>query len=784
MDDLLQEFIAETRETLEALSGEIVMWEANPSDRGRLDSIFRFVHTVKGSCGFLDLPRLSRLSHAAEDALAAVRAGERNPDAKLVNAVLAVVDRIGDIIEAIDVGSGLDDSGEDLLVAALAADADAVLLTTAAPAPAIAQTMTVQRGQSRSVRLNVDLLDRMMSGMSDMVLARNELARRLRDDAVDPMVEAALERLSLTVAEMRDTVTRTRMQKIDTLFSAIPRLVRDASAELGKSVVLSVEGSDVELDREMIEMMRDPLVHIIRNAIDHGIESPADRRASGKRDSGHLTVSARQSGNQIIVEITDDGRGIDTEKLLAKVIKSGSRSEAELRGMSERALLNLVFEPGLTTKEEVTSISGRGVGMDVVRANVEQIGGRIDLSNRPGRGLTISIHVPLTLSIISTIVVGVEDQRFALPRQSVDEIIRVRGDAVRIDMVGDAPVATVRDRRLPLVDLGAALEMPGREGRAPTMLAIVAINGGSYALAVDMVLDTEELVIKPAAPAVMACGLYAGQTLPDTGLPMLLLDGAGIAAKAGIHFSREILPDDLDTADAAANLGTRALFFLDLDGVRRAVPLDVVDRVELVSTDAARLSAGSLRLTIDGGIIPLVARGPLEKFDEIGVLRMDDGESQLGYAIAEALDIIMLGEEMSPAREPGPVIGVVIVNGEQVEVIDVHWLFAEHAHGGNDAVAPICLVTGHDARWMETFLRPVIEAAGYRVATRVETGETPTIALAMEDDDAVAAAPSVPVVRLSRRKTERVKSGELVYRYDRATLVRVLEERKAAGGSR
>ncbi|MBY0582918.1 MAG: Hpt domain-containing protein, partial [Sphingomonas sp.] len=256
MDDLLQEFIAETRETLEALSGEIVMWEADPTDRTRLDAIFRFVHTVKGSCGFLDLPRLSRLSHAAEDVLAAVRAGDRTPDMNFVNAVLAIVDRIGDIIEAIDAGAALDDSGEDLLIAALDEGAETAVAVGSNGA-------MVQRSPTRSVRLNVDLLDRMMSGMSDMVLARNELARRLRDDAVDPLVESALERMSITVAEMRDTVTRTRMQKIDALFSALPRMVRDASAELGKAVSLVVEGADVELDREMIEMMRDPLVHII-----------------------------------------------------------------------------------------------------------------------------------------------------------------------------------------------------------------------------------------------------------------------------------------------------------------------------------------------------------------------------------------------------------------------------------------------------------------------------------------------------------------------------------------
>ena len=370
MDDLLQEFIAETRETLEALSSEIVAWEAAPGDRARLDAIFRFVHTVKGSCGFLDLPRLAKLSHAAEDVLAAARDGQRMPDTALVDAVLAIVDRIGAVVEGIAADVVLDDSDDDALIAALTRVEEPVV-----PAPA-ARVAAAPRAAPRSIRLNVDLLDRMMSGMSDMVLARNELARRLRDDVLDPRVEAALDQLSLTVADMRDTVTRTRMQKIDGLFSALPRMVRDTAAELGKAVTLRIEGSDVDLDREMIEMMRDPLVHIIRNAIDHGIEAPARRRSLGKPPTGQICITARQSGNQILIEIEDDGAGIDVARIAAKAIQNDVRSAAEVAGMSPAEKLKLVFEPGLSSRDTVSAVSGRGVGMDVVRANIEHVGGR------------------------------------------------------------------------------------------------------------------------------------------------------------------------------------------------------------------------------------------------------------------------------------------------------------------------------------------------------------------------------------------------------------------------
>ncbi|WP_082472941.1 chemotaxis protein CheA [Sphingomonas sp. Leaf357] len=770
MDDLLQEFIAETRETLEALSGEIVAWESDPSDRNRLDAIFRFVHTVKGSCGFLDLPRLARLSHAAEDVLAAVRDGSRAPDTKLVNAVLAIVDRIGEIVEAIDGGVALDDSGEDLLIAALDEGSEDLVVAT---------TPLAVRAQSRSVRLNVDLLDRMMSGMSDMVLARNELARRLRDDGADPAVEAALERLSLTVAEMRDTVTRTRMQKIDALFSALPRMVRDTAAELGKAVTLNIEGSDVELDREMIEMMRDPLVHMVRNSIDHGIEGVVERIKAGKRENGRLTVSARQSGNQIIIEICDDGRGINVERLIEK-IAAGGRPMRDLLALSDKAKLQLVFEPGISTKDEVTSISGRGVGMDVVRANIEQIGGRIEIDNAPGRGLRIAIHVPLTLSIMATIGVGVGDQRFAISRQVIEEIVTVRGGshegAIRIDMLGDTPAATVRERRMPLIDLGNILALRDGAHDHPAMLVIVSVVGGSYALAVDSVLDHEELVIKPAAPAVMATGVYAGQTLPDSGLPMLLLDCAGIAAVSGLEFKRDVSADD--AIEEVAADGVSALLFDDLDGVRRLVPLSVIDRVEPVQADAIRFAAGRLRLSVEGRIIPLAAMAGIADGQDVHVLRLRDGRDEIGYAISAALDIVTLPETMVSAREAGPVAGVIAIDGDQIELLDVHWLFATHGDGQQEETPPVCLIAGSESAWMTTFLKPALEGAGYRVATKLKTGESATVVLTM-DEETVAAPHAAPVVRLRHDRSQAANDGS-IYRYDRPGLLAALAEKSGA----
>ena len=765
MDELLQEFIAETRETLEALAGEVVAWEASPADRARLDAIFRFVHTVKGSCGFLDLPRLARLSHAAEDVLGAVREGMRVPDTALVNAVLAIVDRIGELVEAIDAGTALDDSSDDLLVAALAEDAAPPFhLGSAAALPGAAP-----KAPSRTIRLGVDLLDRMMSGMSDMVLARNELARTLRAGGGDPGVEAALERLSLTVADMRDAVTRTRMQKVEALFAALPRMVRDTAAELGKTVALSIDGADVELDREMIELMRDPLVHIIRNAVDHGLETPADRRVAAKRETGQLCVSARQSGNQIVIEIVDDGRGIDVARVCAKAIGSGLHTDAQVAVMTEAQRLDLVFAAGLSSRDDVTAISGRGVGMDVVRANIEQIGGRVCLHNRPGQGLTITIHVPLTLSIISTVVIQAGSQRFALPRQSVEEIVTTAGTAVRLDEIGDATVATVRGRRLPMLRLASVIGVA--DGGDAAVLAIVSTRDGDFALAVDAVLDTEELVVKPAAPAVMATGFYAGQTLPDSGRPMLLLDGAGIAAAAGLCFEKftaAIEPDE-----AAAEAGLSALLFEDLDGRRRLIALAAVDRVESVGVDAIRVTGGRQRLSLGDRVIPVHLTAPLGDRIDVAVLRLNDGAAEIAYAIAEPIEIVTIRPGLEAAAGNG-IAGVAMVNGDPVELVDALALFAQGATRAIDR--PLCHLSGVESGWMETFLRPVLEGAGYRCVSRLPDGEEAAVTLVMTGESSVPTAGNV--VQLRR---DVAGGGDSIYRYDRAALIAAVAARVVGG---
>src|SRR6476469_4363330 len=653
MDDLIADFVAECREMLEALGGEIVAWEDEPDDRARLDSIFRFVHTVAGNCGIFEFPRLEARSHAAEDALADVRANRRRADPALVSAVLAIIDRISEMVGAIEAGEEMPPGDDSALIHALAPGAE----VSAAPvATAVVEGGVRSSAAPRTIRLSVELLDRVMSTVSDMVLARNELARRLRESDTDVPVDGAFERLSSIIAEMRDAITRTRMQRIENLFVGLPRMIRDLSAELGKQVLVDIEGGDVELDREMIEMIRDPLTHIIRNAVDHGIEKPADRLKGGKREIGILSVAARQSGNQILIDIQDDGRGIDGKRLVEKAIAAGIIEKADAAQLTAREQLALIFEAGLSTAQQVTQISGRGVGMDVVRSNIERIGGIVEVDSKLGEGTRMTLRVPLTLTIIPALTVSIAGQHFAIPRSAIEEIVRANGESVTLEHVGGAGVATIRGRRVPEISLAAVLGLESQVAAEDRTLIVLRPAGNDlYALSVDRIHDHEELVVKPAAPAIMATGLYAGTTLADDGSPILLFDPAGIAQVGGVKLETQERTARIAQAPAeAASKATAVLLFRGLDGGRRALRLAVVDRIEEVRASTIKEAAGQLRVQVGEAILPLAGATLTEiGGDKVRLFRLNDGTREIGYAFAEVIDFATIEHDVIHAECPG-----------------------------------------------------------------------------------------------------------------------------------
>lgn len=777
MDDLIADFVSECRDMLESLGGEIVAWEAAPQDRARLDSIFRFVHTVKGNCGFFEFPRLEALSHAAEDALADVRAGRRQPDAALVSAVLAVIDRIGEMVEVIASGAPLPNGSDDDLIEALKPGAE-----QAAPAAPVSAVAAAPQGQAapRTIRLSVDLLDRMMSGVSDLVLARNELARRLRDSNSDVAVDSAFERMSGIIADMRDAITRTRMQRIESLFVGLPRMVRDLSAELGRQVLVDIDGGDVELDREMIEMIRDPLTHIVRNAVDHGIETPTERLKAGKREIGLLSVSARQSGNQILIDIVDDGRGIDGKRLIDKALSAGILDKAEAARLSPKEQLQLIFEAGLSTAQAVTSISGRGVGMDVVRSNVERIGGVVEVDSKAGQGTRMTLRVPLTLTIIPALTVSIGAQHFAIPRVAIEEIVRASGESVELSEIGGAGIVTIRGRRVPQIVLADLLGLESRLADEERTLIVLKPAGGEvYALSVDRVHDHEELVVKPAAPAVMATGLYAGTTLADDGSPILLFDPAGLARVAGVRFEaqeRSVRLLEESASAVAKEEATPVLLFRDCTGARRAIRLGVVDRIEEVPGSAISLAAGRVRVQLGDDILPLEGLTTLpEAGAKVRLFRLSDGQTQLGLAFREVIDLDAIADHIIASEAPGLVEGVTLVAGEPAELVDAHWLFAGAAvAGSNTSTPPVCRLDLHDP-WVRNMLRPIVEGAGYRVVT----SEADTHA-----DLAIAWAGTTGAQQARRTlflsaDAEGAANENHLYRYDRAGLLVALREAAA-----
>ncbi len=800
MDNLLADFVAESREMLEASQSEIVAWESNPDDRARLDKVFRFVHTVKGNCGFFDFPKLARLSHYAEDALSDLRKGSREANPQIVTAVLAMIDRIAEVIDAIDAGAGYPNGDDEALIAALELDSlETSLGATMAASPAVHEPASAMLNKgdkdpessgtpvsaptaasTRSIRVTVDLLDRLMSGISDMVLARNDLAHRLRISGDQPAIDGPFGRMTSILSDVRETITQLRMQRIETLFSSLPRLARDLSTELGKQVMIDLDGSDVELDREMIEVLRDPLTHIIRNAIDHGIESPTERLKKGKREIGILAISARQSGNAISVSISDDGEGLNEEKIAQKAVSSERITAVERGEMSRDEILQLIFEPGFSTAEAVSNISGRGVGLDVVRDNLEKVGGSIKVSSQPGDGTVFTLQVPLTLSIIAGLTVTVADQHFTIPQSFVDEIALSTSSSLDITQMGEKSLVTYRGDRTPCVMLGEALGLPHAElsSKEHTLVFLRLSSGGLFALAVDAIHQHGDLVVKPLAPAIMRSGNFAGSTLLDDGQPILLLDIPNIASRYGIYSdARARLLADIDNDENEESSERDAvMLFTSFDAKRCAVRLELVQRIETVSKHVIERENNSDRAVIDGAILPLIGLpdGDVES-EKVRLLRLSDGSCELLIAVQSVDDTAELTCALTPIDDDPLFEAVTLVNDRTVSLIDGHQIFAIHGKPPENVSKPRCSIP--DTEWARTILGPLVSAAGYEVSAQDPSSSD--MAIVFEDDETIAESGCGAVIRLSSRPNTHESDGT-IYRYDRESVLAALKEGLAA----
>jgi two-component system chemotaxis sensor kinase CheA len=828
MDELLQEFLTETGENLDTVDRELVRFEQAPNDRDILRNIFRLVHTVKGTCGFIGLPRLEALTHAAESVIGQFRDGA-TVNSIAVTAILETIDRIKDILaELAEKGQEPEGNDEALIgeLFALAEHAKSELRQQAptetpldpvaaylarhgqaAVVPASVEDVVFQsapgpqRGRdgriegsepaaaatedspspSRSggpatLRVNVDTIEHLMTMVSELVLTRNQLlevARRQEDAGL----KAPLQRLSLITAELQDGVMKTRMQPIGNAWSKLPRIVRDLSAELGKRIELLTEGAETELDRQILDLIKDPLIHMVRNCADHAIELPADRRQAGKPDHGTIRLAAYHEGGSVTISIADDGRGLDIERIRSKAIAKGLATEAELERLSDAQIGRFIFHPGFSTADNVTAVSGRGVGMDVVKTNVDSIGGTVDVASRPGLGTTITIKIPLTLAIISALIVVAGEDRYAIPQIAVRELVRAKaGDDNRIEEINGAPVLRLRGRLLPIVSLPGLMACPGRETARRVdgegFIVVTQIGERQFGILVDSVFHTEEIVVKPMSSKLRHIHLFSGNTILGDGTVVLIVDPNGVARLVGATTSEDAEEEPREAA-VQVHRGERAtmLVFRAGAGSLQALPLSLVTRLEEIEAGEFQRSGGRTLLHYRGRLVPVtpVAGTQLRSEGIQPLVIVSNGDLTVALAVEAIVDIVedTFELEMAAADARG-IIGSAMIRGRATDILDLAHYLPLNEPGwfaaGRSAELPGRILLVEPSDFLRDMLSPVLRASGriiapiadFTEAALATAGEPILTALLDLDRDSEAAFAFAALLR-ERAKGERLR---------------------------
>ncbi|NNM73649.1 hybrid sensor histidine kinase/response regulator [Enterovirga aerilata] len=772
MDDLLRDFLAETGEHLDMVDVELVRFERNPTDRDILRNIFRLVHTIKGTCGFLGLPRLEALAHAAETLMGQVRSGAP-VTSELVTLILATIDRIKLIMAELD-RIGAEPAGSDNdLIAALeqaslaseslpASEPNQVLLRplrtgevpldvlerafreTPGPGEA-ADSRAIEPGKSvasgdveaassrtQTVRVALDTLDQLMTTVSELVLTRNQLLEAARRAKNDGSLSAPLQRLSQVTAELQDGIMKTRMQPIGNALAKLPRLLRDLSAELGKEIELVTRGAETELDRQILEIIRDPLIHMVRNCAAHGIEMPAERRAAGKPAQGTITLTSYQEGGAIAIEVSDDGRGLDYEAIRRRAIETNLVSAAEAVRMTDPQVADLIFHPGFSTTAVADSVSGRGVGMDVVKTNVELIGGTIETGSEPGRGTKFKIKLPLTLAIVAALVVRSAGERFAIPQVAIQELVRVRpGSEHVLERINGALLLRLHGGLLPVLDLAAILGLARGEAADSGFVVVSEAGRFRFGLLVEAVIETEEIVVKPMCRRLKHLQLFSGNTILGDGAVALILDPNGIARRAGAELLRGSLePAPVQRLGQPAGRGSEVVTLLVFRGGDRslkAVPLSLVTRLEEIPGSSIEQAGGQASVQYRGRLMPLL---PIDERTELRrdgvqpVIVVACRDVLLGLAVDEVVDVVE--ETIAITRAPGrpDLVGTAIVRGRATEIVDLaDFLPRASAEGWSDRGFGTTVLLVEDNAFFRDMLTPVLKAAGHEVRTAATADE-------------------------------------------------------------
>jgi two-component system chemotaxis sensor kinase CheA len=689
-------FVEESLEELQRIEQLLLAAEEGRSPPDLLAALFRAVHTIKGTSSFLAFKKIASLSHVAEDLLALLRERPRAMRPEHLGRLVQVIDLLGRMIQAV---RDQDDEGATD-VAALSAElrrdvetldaapAETVETPAAPPAPeerAEAATAARQESSDGTVRVNVGLLDRMMNLMGELVLARNQVVQILKGSReTSASSQATFQRLTLVTSELQEQIMKTRMQPVARVFEKIPRLARDLCQATGKRVSCQIDGTATEIDKALVEAIRDPVMHVVRNAIDHGIETPEVRERAGKSATGRLSVRASHEGGMVLIEVGDDGRGMDPQRLREHAVRRGLLGAAEAERLGDREALELVFRPGFSTAERVTDISGRGVGMDVVRTHVDRAGGQVELESTVGQGTVVRLKMPLTLAIIPALLLRTAGQRFAIPQVNLTELVFLNDEQARggIENVRGAPVYRLRGEILPLVRLREVLDIPaeGPPRSGGVYIIVVTVGKCRYGLVVDQIHDTEEIVIKPMHGALKRLACYSGATVLGDGGVALILDVAGVAAMAGLDVAakeRDLRARDRESRTIAGP--QTMLVFVAGNGAQCAVPLSMVARLERVPARTIERAAGREVLQYRQSIVPLVRPEALLPLGQPPV--RDDQQLvvfDFGQPVAMAVDSIMdvanvLTEEDHRGAE-GLVMNQAVIFGKTTLILDVYAL--------------------------------------------------------------------------------------------------------------
>ncbi len=879
MDELLKEFLTETNESLDTVDVELVRFEQEPNNAKILDNIFRLVHTIKGTCGFLGLPRLEALSHAAESLMGKFRDG-MPVTGDAVTLILFTLDRLKEIlsdlekmqrepdgadtdlirqldelakktveeaskpgpIEAITIGTLVPQVLERALRPGEVSldELERVFRETPGPAPAkpapaakpasdkparekapADEDAADAKVANQSIRVSVDTLEYLMTMVSELVLTRNQLLDIVRRHG-ESEFKVPLQRLSNVTAELQDGVMKTRMQPIGTAWQKLPRIVRDLSAELGKDIEIEMHGADTELDRQILERIKDPLTHMVRNSADHGLETPAERIAAGKPEKGTIRLSAYHEGGHIIIGVADDGRGLNTQRIRDKALAAGLATEAELEKMSEPQIHKFIFTPGFSTAQKITSVSGRGVGMDVVRNNIDQIGGSIDVNSVRGQGLSFTIKIPLTLAIISALIVEAAKNRFAIPQLAVIELVRVHAKSEhRIERIKDSAVLRLRNKLLPLVHLRSLLKLDGGDAMPEKgFIVVTQVGAQTFGIVVDSVFHTEEIVVKPMSSKLRHIGMFSGNTILGDGSVIMIVDPNGVAQAVGAAggSTRAVHEDTEKGADRHADAGNKVslLVFRAGSPEPKAVPLSLVTRLEEVDCKKIELSNNRHMVQYRGHLMPLIRVNDDVHIKRDGaqpILVFSDTGRSMGLVVDEIVDIVEDNLNIEVGSDRAGVLGSAVIRGQATEILDVahflplayeDWFRRKDSHT-KDSKRTLLFVD--DSAFFRNMLTPVLKAAGYDVTAVTGAQEALTLLkngrnfdvlvtdIDMPGMDGFALAEAIrqekrfsdlPIIALSSySSSESIERGrevgfhDYVAKFDRQSLVAALKEQTA-----